>query len=388
MSNIKELILGLCPDGVSQWQLGDLEDKGFIKLGRGNVISKKDIEKIPGDFPVYSSSAAGVGEFGRYGEYMFDDERISWSVDGGGRFFYRPAHKYSITNVSGWLKVNDADKINTKYLFHALDNAWASKKYDYTKKAHPSVIRNEYTIPLPPLKIQDEIVRLLEPFTQLETLLVEELGSRQSQYDYYLRKFINSVAEEAEEYKLGDIVQFTNGKAHEKDIDPNGAYTVVNSKFISTNGQVAKFSAEQICPVNKDDVLMVMSDLPNGKALAKCFYVEEDDKFTLNQRICSLRPLDSKKLNPKYLFYILNRNNQLLRFNNGVDQTNLKKDDVLSTKIAIPSLHEQDHLVAVLDNFYKLIHDSNQGLPAEISTRRKQYEYYRAKLLTFQELSA
>ena len=100
MSRIDELIQELCPDGVMYSELGVIEDTGIIKLGRGNVISKKDIAEYPGDYPVYSSSASGSGEFGRYGKYMFDDERITWSIDGGGRFFFRHANKYSVTNIS------------------------------------------------------------------------------------------------------------------------------------------------------------------------------------------------------------------------------------------------------------------------------------------------
>ena len=100
MSKLEHLIARHCPDGVVFKELGVLEDEGLIKLGRGNVISKTDLSDFPGEYPVYSSSATGRGEFGRYGKYMFDEERISWSIDGGGRFFYRHAHKYSVTNVT------------------------------------------------------------------------------------------------------------------------------------------------------------------------------------------------------------------------------------------------------------------------------------------------
>ena len=68
------------------------------------------------------------------------------------------------------------------------------------------------------------------------------------------------------------ISDFRNGKGHEKNIVNNGKYIVVNAKFISTDGQIKKYSNKQICPLYKDDILMVMSDLPNGRALAKCFF--------------------------------------------------------------------------------------------------------------------
>jgi type I restriction enzyme S subunit len=130
---------------------------------------------------------------------------------------------------------------------------------------------------------------------------------------------------------------------------------------------------------------MVMSDLPNGKALAKCFYVDENDKYTLNQRICALTIKDNDELNAKFLFYILNRNKQLLRYDSGADQTNLRKDDILNIEISIPSLTEQHRIVVLLDKFDALVNDISAGLPAELNARRKQYEYYRGKLLNFKE---
>ena len=180
-------------------------------------------------------------------------------------------------------------------------------------------------------------------------------------------------------YKLNDIVDFLNGKGHERNIVENGSYIVVNSKFISTDGETKKFSNEQICPLYKDDILMVMSDLPNGRALAKCFYVEADNKYTLNQRICALRIKNRNLINIRFLYYYLNRNHQLLRFDNGVDQTNLRKDDILNIKVAVPPMEVQDEIVHVLDDFTLL----SAELSAELKARQKQYEYYRDELLAF-----
>lgn len=176
-----------------------------------------------------------------------------------------------------------------------------------------------------------------------------------------------------------------NGKGHEKHIDENGKYIVVNSKFVSTESRVKKYSVKQISPIFKNDILMVMSDLPNGKALAKCFYVNEDDKYTLNQRICALTIKNKDELDAKYLFYILNRNQQLLKYDNGTDQTNLRKDDILGIQIPIPEINEQKRIVKILDKFDVLVNDISIGLPAELKARRVQYEYYREKLLTFNE---
>ena len=145
--------------------LSALEDEGTVELGRGQVISKTDLLATPGEYPVYSSSAQGNGEFGKYGRFMFNEELVTWSVDGGGRFFYRPEHKFSVTNVSGWLRILDKNKLNARYLFLVLDNQWRTKEFNYVAKAHPSVIRGMYKIPLPPIEEQDRIVSEIDKLT-------------------------------------------------------------------------------------------------------------------------------------------------------------------------------------------------------------------------------
>ena len=138
---------------------------------------------------------------------------------------------------------------------------------------------------------------------------------------------------EWEEKTLGDITKFLNGKGHESIISEQGRFIVVNSKFIASNGLVFKTSKQALTPIEKDSIVMVMSDVPNGKALAKCFYIKESDKYTLNQRICSLK---SDKKDNKFLFYMINRNPYFITFDSGVGQTNLKKNEVLSCPINLP----------------------------------------------------
>ena len=128
-----------------------------------------------------------------------------------------------------------------------------------------------------------------------------------------------------------------------------------------------------------------MSDLPNGRALAKCFCVDESGRYTLNQRIGAFTVKDTKTVNPKFLFYMLDRNKQLLKYDNCTDQTNLRKDDILDIKIPVPEINEQKRIISILDKFDALVNDISIGLPAEISARKSQYEYYRGKLLTFNE---
>ena len=281
---------------------------------------------------------------------------------------------------------------NSKFLKYAIESLHGRKELRKRTLVNAVPIKvnkddiGKITIPIPPLPVQAEIVRILDNFTELTAELTAELTTRKKQYEYYTN-YLLSFDDNITRVKLRDIVFFKNGKGHEKNIVDNGKYIVVNSKFISTNGVTKKFSDNQACPLYKDDILMVMSDLPNGKALAKCFLVEEDNLYTLNQRIGSFHVKDFKKTNTKFLYYVLNRNYQLLKYDNGVDQTNLRKDDILDIDIPIPSVEKQELIVSMLDRFDKLCKDMSEGLPAEITARQKQYEYYRDKLLTFKELT-
>jgi type I restriction enzyme, S subunit len=138
----------------------DMEKARLLRLSRGNVISKKDIDRTPGDCPIYSSSVKNNGVFGTYGNYMFEEELITWSVDGGGHFFYRPKHRFSVTNVCGYMRV-ETKRICYQYLAVQLQLLHSRMLFDYTTKAHPSVIRKAYAVPLPTLSEQTAIATVL-----------------------------------------------------------------------------------------------------------------------------------------------------------------------------------------------------------------------------------
>ena len=151
----------------------------------------------------------------------------------------------------------------------------------------------------------------------------------------FLEKLLDGVAVKWK--TLEEVANFANGKGHEKDIIADGKYVVVNSKFISSDGFIAKKTTHALFPLYQNDIVMVMSDVPNGKAIAKCYLVEKDNKYSLNQRICAIR---SKIFNTKFLYYHLNRHPYLLNFDNGENQTNLRKNDILNCPLYIPPLSE------------------------------------------------
>jgi type I restriction enzyme, S subunit len=163
-----------------------------------------------------------------------------------------------------------------------------------------------------------------------------------------------------EEKVVSQLAEYENGKAHEQDINEEGKYVVVNSKFISTDGEVRKFTNSANCIAKTDDILMVLSDVPNGRAIAKCFTVDKDNFYTVNQRICKLTPTNA---NSKILYYLLNRNAYFLNFDDGVKQTNLRNEDVLNCPLIIPkNPKEQEKIAACLSSLDELITAHSQKL--------------------------
>lgn len=167
--------------------------------------------------------------------------------------------------------------------------------------------------------------------------------------------------------KLEEIAKFENGKAHEKNIDEDGNYIVVNSKFISSDGKEYKRSNKNLSPLEKGDITMVMSDVPNGKALAKCFLVNENNKFTLNQRICSIKAVGVYN---EFLYFYLNRNKYYLAFDNGVGQTNLRKSEVLECPILLPPIKEQHKIVSIISSIDKALEKTEAIIKQTVEVKK------------------
>ena len=156
-----------------------------------------------------------------------------------------------------------------------------------------------------------------------------------------------------EQRKLLEVANYRNGKAHENDIDENGKYIVVNSKFVSTEGKIKKYSNKQNEPLEQNDIAFVLSDVPNGRAIAKTFLVDKSNKYTLNQRIAGITPHDN--INPKYLAITMNRNKYFLQFDDGVKQTNLSLEDMKKYESFYPEKKEQDKLGNTFETIDNLI---------------------------------
>lgn len=159
--------------------------------------------------------------------------------------------------------------------------------------------------------------------------------------------------EDWEQRKFSEVANYRNGKAHENDIDDKGKYVVVNSKFVSTNGEVRKYSNSQIEPLMKNEIAFVLSDVPNGRAIARTFLVDKDDKYTLNQRIAGITP--KEKICPYFLHILMNRNKYFLQFDDGAKQTNLSVSDVMDFDEYYPTEKEQYQIGEYFKNLDHLI---------------------------------
>ena len=385
-------------DGAEvEWKV--LEDVVFFANGKGH---EKVITENGSYIVVNSKFISTDGKVSKYSDEQLcplsvDDILIVMSDLPNGKalaktFIVDENDKYTLNQRIGAISVKNKKSLLPKFLNYVLNRTPSLTKYDngvdQTNLKKGQILDVKIPIPCPnnpekSLAIQAEIVRILDAFTAMTAELTAELNMRKKQYKYYRDQLLSFEDDEVEWKTLEEVAHFANGKGHEKDISENGKFIVVNSKFISTDGLVAKYSDSQLCPLFKDDILLVMSDLPNGKALSKTFIVDEDERYTLNQRIGAITVKDKSEMWPKFLHYYLDRTPQLLKHDNGVDQTNLRKGQILEVKVPILPLQKQEHIVSILDKFDKLTKSLSEGLPHEIELRQKQYEYYRELLLSF-----
>jgi len=214
---------------------------------------------------------------------------------------------------------------------------------------------NSFRIPLPPTEEEQRAIagalsdvdaligaldRLIAKKRDLKQAAMQQLLTGQKRLPGFNGKWEVKI--------LPDVCRFRGGKAHEQHISEFGRFVCVNSKFISTDGKVRKYSTANFCCAKKNDILMVMSDLPNGRALAKAFLVEHDDLYAVNQRVCALTPYRDCST---YLFYILNRNPYFLKFDDGVSQTHLLNHVFRNCPLTIPpTVAEQTAIAEVLSD--------------------------------------
>ncbi len=397
MHKIERLLQTLAPKGVEFKKIGEI-----CLIKRGRVIAKKILQEN-GKYPVYSSQTLNNGILGFIDTYDFDGEFLTWTTDGAyaGSVFYRNG-RFSITNVCGLLQAIQ-DNILHKYLYYILQIT--APLYVSSGMGNPklmSAIMQQIEVPIPPLEIQQEIVKILDAFTELNTELNTELKARKKQYEYYqnmlldfndinqnhkdakisvkpypkrLKTLLQTLAPKGVEFrKLGEVCDFQKGKSITKKVVTFGKVPV-----ISGGRQPAYYHNE--ANRSGETIAISSSGVYAGYVSYWDIPVFLADSFSVSPK--------QKTLMPKYLFHYLTTQQDAIHATKSAGGIpHVYSKDLQNFLIPIPPLEIQQEIVKILDQFSILTTDLLAGIPAEIKARKKQYEYYREKLLTFKPLKA
>lgn len=366
MSRIEDLIAEYCPDGVEYKRLGDV-----CKIKNG-----KDYKHLSaGDIPVYGSG--GVMDV-RVDTSVYNRPTVLLPRKGSiANVFYVDGPFWNVDTI--FYTVIDEEQVIPRYLYHVMMNAHI-ENYSTGSAARPSLTQsalNKIEIPVPPLPVQEEIVRILDSFSSLEAELEAELEARRKQYAYYRDELLTFDRERVLVITVGELCDINRGRVMSKGYleKHRGAYPVYSSQT-ANNGRFGFINS-----YDYDGEYITWTT--DGANAGSVFY--HDEKFSITN-VCGLLRIKDSRVRAKYLKYVLDVTAKQY-VNTGMGNPKLMSNVMKQIKVGIPSLAEQDRIISILDRFDKLTNDLSSGLPAEIEARRKQYEYYRDRLLSFDELA-
>ena len=335
-------------------------------------VNSEERKKRVGIIPYYG--AGGIQ--GYIDDYLFDEELVLLLEDGDAFDDFQTKSIAQYITGKSWVN-NHAHVLrangNSYFLFASLEHKDIRRWTQLAGASRKKLLKDsmlKITVNIPSLPEQQKIADFLSTIDTVIEKQKETASAWEERKKGVMQKLFSQKVRfkaddgdqfpEWEEKKLGEVFEFYNGKAHENVISENGKYVVVNSKFISTDGTVRKYTNEMIFPLIKKDIVMVMSDVPNGKAISKCFLINENNKYTLNQRICCLRTKENA------VFYInqISRNKYFLKFDDGVKQTNLRKNDILQCPLLCPCLAEQQKIADCLPSLDEVIKKQKATLAA------------------------
>lgn len=397
MTQLETLIQTLCPNGVKFVKLGD----AFKRL-KGTPITAGTMKQIADD-----SGDITIVAGGKTVVRAFENEIPSANIirvpavlvqsRGVIDFLYYDT-PFTFKNEM-WAYTTD-NQISVKYLYYVLQN-----DVEYFRSAAKGMgalpqislpITENYEIPLPPLAVQSEIVRILDKLTLYKSELAAELAARLQQYEYY-RDQLLTFDDTVKRVKLGEVGEFYGGLTGKTKED----FKVGNAKFITYKNIYSNLSLD----INVDDKVFVAegekqntvqygdvlftgsSETPDECGMSSVLTIPTEEKLYLNSFCFGWRLFDKSIYLPdflKHLFRCSSIRKEIGKTASGVTRFNVSKAKMANISIPLPSLEVQERIVSILDRFDTLCHDIREGLPAEIDLRQKQYEHYRDRLLTFE----
>lgn len=388
MKNLETLTQELCPNGVEFVKLGDVLD---YEQPTKYIVKCKDYQNE--GMPVltagqtfilgYTDETNGIFEASKENPVIiFDDFTTS---------FHWVDFNFKVkSSAMKMLRVSSEREVSFRFVYYAM------KCIKYQTLEHSRQWISKYSqieIPLPPIEVQTEIVRILDKFTSLEAELEAELDCRKRQYEYYrdkLLSFENVGGQEVEWKKMSEVFDMRNGYTPSKakaEYWEGGTIPWFRMEDIRENGRILSDSIQHITMegVKKGKLFPANSFILATTATIGEHALVIADSLA-NQRFTNLTVCKSlsDRLLVKFVFHYMfivdewcKKNINVSGFAS-VDMNKFKK-----LEFPIPSLEEQHRIVNILDRFESLTTSLQSGLPAEIAARRQQYEHYRDKLLTF-----
>ena len=362
MSELQNLLDKYCPNGCEYKKIDDL-----CKINPKSPIGAKKAKELPaGQYPFFTSGS----NIYYVDEYSIDGENIFINDGGVAGFNYYYGKANYADHVISIKPIN----ISAKYMYYYLDS---KTQYINSNMFRGTGLKNicrsiffSFEIPVPPLPVQEEIVRILDKFTELETELETELDMRKKQYEYYRNKLLSleDYNGEVEEITLGDIYKFRYGKGNNIPTD-GGEYPVYGGNGIC--GWHNEWNSEDAPVIGHIGAYAGLVKWAKGKHFV-----------TYNGVICTHI---NDKVDKRFAFYLLLIQDFLSEQKGS--QPFVSYDALKKPVVKYPvDVNEQKRIVSLLDSFDKFIDDISEGLPAEIKLRHQQYEYYRDKLLAFKRL--
>ncbi len=390
MSRLEDLIQTRCPDGVEFENLGD-----FASIDKGQQLN---LTRMTDDLP-YPVMNGGIKPSGYFDQYNTEENTIAISQGGASAGyinfietkFWAGAHCYVV-------KPKKSTVVN-KFLYYLLKNSETeiqNAKYGAGIPGLNKSTLEHLVLPIPPLQVQEEIVRILDTFSsvvaELEQKMNAEQAARIRQYEHYSHKLLflskNSFENISRFIRLGDIAHYSRERISAKEIDKTSYVGVdnilqnkkgkVDSDYVPISGTLIKYQ--------RDDIL-----IGNIRPYLRKIWIADRDGGTNGDVLCLQINKGSKQsIIPKYLFHILASEEfftYAIKNSRGAKMPRGDKALTLKFEFPLPPLSVQEEIVSILDRFDALVNDLKSGLPAEIAARRKQYEYYRDRLLTFKPLN-
>lgn len=425
MSKLQELIDRLCPDGVEFKPLGSLTiwDKRFNGVDRKmqpQVISYPyvlanvfdEIEDPSGNVRLLSTGIGGTERWTteeKAGANLCEGEIVA--IPWGGT----PNVKYYkgkfVTADNRIATSSDTTVLSNKYLYYWLNNniELIAKTYRGAGIQHPSMLDVlSIKVPIPPLEVQDEIVKILDRFSDYAAELQAELQARRLQYEYY-RNLLLTFNPSAYGCGTDDAQKISviarGGHSYEIQWKTMGEIgTVKMCKRIMKNQtssmgeipfyKIGTFGKEPDAYISRELFQEYKSKysfpskgtilISAAGTIGRCVVYDGEDAYFQDSNIVWLEN-DEKQVLNSYLYHFY----QIVEWDtDGGTIKRLYNDRFLATPIPIPPLEVQEKIVAILDRFETLVNDLSKGLPAEIEAVKARYEYFRNKLLTFKQLSA